>query len=120
MLLALGLLASALGFAAFGALIISAIFSDRGDSADSVYITIGGFSFIIAALFAAAALSAVKGLSSLHGTGPVICAVALAASVGPYSSLVGPPGYFANFLLLTLGLSLVVAYLRRRARQASG
>lgn len=96
-------------FAWFGGLIISKIFAEYKDSPDATYLTIGGASLAISALFATAALLMVS--PTRRRAGWVILAVlALLASALPYAAMVGPVGYAVNGALALLVLGSALAY----------
>jgi hypothetical protein len=94
----------------YGGFIISKIFADYKDSPDSTYLTVGGASLAVSALFATAALLTVSPARHRRGW-LVLAVVALVASAMPYASMIGPVGYAANAALALLAVGSALAYL---------
>jgi hypothetical protein len=108
--LAVFLAAVAIGFAVLGSLTIAAIFTDAGDSEDSVYIFVGSIELAIAVIFAlAAALTLFGPHHRWHWL--VLAGLAFVAAMLPYEGLVGSAGYVANIALGLLAVGSVAAYL---------
>jgi hypothetical protein len=104
----LGIIAAFLAW--YGGFIISKIFADYKDSPDSAYLTIGGASLAVSALFATAALLTVSPARHRRGW-LVLAVVALVASAMPYASMIGSVGYAANAALALLAVGSALAYL---------
>jgi len=113
------LVAIAAFFALFGGLIISKIFAEYKDSPDSTYLTIGGASLAISALFATAALLMVSPTRRRAGWA-ILAVLALLASALPYAAMVGPVGYGVDAALGLLALGCALAYVMAAMRPWRG
>jgi len=117
-LLVTPLVVTAAFLAWYGGFIISNIFAEYKDSSDATYLTIGGASLAVSALFATAALLTVSPSRCRWGW-LVLTVVALVAGAMPYASMIGSVGYAANAALVLLAVGSALAYLvgsRRRGR----
>lgn len=118
-LLAIPLVVIAAFFAWFGGFIISKVFAEYKDSSDATYLTTGGASLAISALFASAALLTVS--RTRHRWGWLMLAVlAFLASVLPYTAMAGSVGYALHALLALLAAGSVLAYLAASGRGRVG
>jgi hypothetical protein len=97
-------------FAWYGAFIISKVFAEYKDSSDATYVTIGGASLAISALFATAALLTVSQARRRWGW-LALAVLAGLASVLPYTAMVGGVGYGLHAILGLLAVSSLFAYL---------
>jgi hypothetical protein len=98
-------------FAVFGALTMAAAFGGEGDSADGIYLAIGGIELLIAGAFGVAALLVARPGHHAYGW-LVIAAFALLGATLPYADWVGNAGYAANAMLALLAAGAAVAYVR--------
>ncbi len=110
LLTALPLSTVAAFFLWFGGFITSKVFDEYKDSADSTYLTIGGLSIAIGAMFAIGALLTVLGPSKKPYIWLLLALVALVASPLPYADMVGAPGYAVNGLLALLAVGSFIAF----------
>jgi hypothetical protein len=97
-------------FAWYGGFIISKIFADYKDSSNATYLTIGGTSLVIAALFAAAALLTAARPRRRWGW-LALAVLALLAGSMPYTDMVGTVGYGVSAILILLAVGSGLAYL---------
>jgi hypothetical protein len=97
-------------FAWYGGFIISKIFAEYKDSSDATYLTTGGVSLAISALFATAALLTVSQAGRRWGW-LALAMLALLGAVLPYAAVVGSVGYALNAALILLAAGSTVAYL---------
>jgi hypothetical protein len=104
-------------FAWWGGLIISKIFADYKDSSDATYLTVGGGSLAISALFATAALF-VASPARQQMRWVVLSVLALLAAAVPYAGMIGSPGYAVNVAVALLAAGSIVTYLRNRPPEA--
>ena len=100
----------------YGAFIISKVFADYKDSPATTYLTIGGTSLVISALFATAALLTISPARQ-QVRWLVVSALALLAAALPYADMVGSAGYALNIALALLAVGSIVTYLLRTVRR---
>jgi dolichol kinase len=103
----------------YGGFIIANVFAEYKDSSDAAYLTIGGASLAVSALFATAALLTVSPSRSRWGW-LVLAVLALLASALPFASMVGSVGYAANAALALLAVGSALAYLVGSRRGRAG
>jgi len=113
----LGLIAAFL--ALYGGSIIAIIFAEYKDGSDATYLTIGGTSLAVSALFAIAALLTVSPTRYRWGW-LVLAVLALLASALPYAAMVGSVGYAVNAAVALLAVGSAFVYLvgDRRGRDS--
>ena len=108
--LAIPLVLVAAFLAWYGGFIIVDALIDYSADRDVTYLTVGGASLAVSALFATAALLTVSPARHRRGW-LVLAVVALVASAMPYASMIGPVGYAANAALALLAVGSALAYL---------
>jgi hypothetical protein len=115
LIIAAVLLVVAAFFAWYGGFIISKIFADYKDSSNATYLTIGGGSLAISALFATAALLTASPTRQ-QVRWLVLSVLALLAAALPYADVIGSPGYAVNVALALLAAGSIVTHVARNVR----